>query len=263
MRVLQVGYGRIGREIWEDYRSRLEGAGHRVMVTDLAAEVPLEHVWDGLPVDLAVVVVDTPRKPEAPGLDYRQLEYAVAAYLPLAEFVLIRSTVGLDYLDREQYREHRERIGLSPEFYGATKWSRRGVVDLGLSIFTENVPEWFVSAVGEERVFRARPKAVVLAKLAENAYLATKVTFFHELALTCHELGIDPESVREMVTADPRIGPEHSRMEQPGWDSHCFNKDVPEFARAGLGSVLVQSAIEVNTTKLLPRRAPSEDTPEG
>jgi UDP-glucose 6-dehydrogenase len=65
--------------------------------------------------------------------------------------------------------------------------------------------------------------------------------------------GIDFENVREIVTADPRINDDHSFMEQPGWKSHCFDKDVPAFASLGSELTLAKSMIESNKNLLKKR----------
>lgn len=259
MRVLQVGYGVIGREVFTDYSTALAMEGHEYIVTDLHKAVPTGHEWDGNPVDLAVILVNTP--PRGGGLfDYHDLLTAVREYSDIASYILIRSTVGLDFLTTPLYRSMSGKIGFSPEFYGATKWSRRGLLNMGFTIYSHGVPEWFMEAVDPtwsypENVHVATPSEVILAKLAENAYLATKVTFFHELALAAERHGADPERVRQIVTADPRIGPAHSFMEEPGWQSHCFDKDVPAYART-VDSGLVRAAINVNRSTLLPARKP-------
>lgn len=252
MRVLQVGYGVIGREVFRDYSTLLSGDGMRYMVTDLLEEAPEGHEYDGGPVDVAVILVNTPRSLGG-GFDHRDLLSALAEYEPVAEHLLIRSTVSPAFLQTNFYRDHRDRIGFAPEFYGATAWSRRAVLDMGFSIFTRNVPEWFRDRVAEGDVLLGEPIDVILAKLAENAYLATKVTFFHELHLAAESWGADPEVVRQMVASDPRIGHGHTFMREPGWQSHCFDKDVPEYA-AFARSDLVAAAIETNRDRLLPLR---------
>lgn len=259
MRVLQVGYGTIGREVFADYQAALHTSGHEYMVTDLHAEVPSGSEWDGQPIDLAVILVNTPSRGRGQ-FDYHDLLTAVREYSDLASFILIRSTVGIDFLSTPLYRSLAGKIGFSPEFYGATKWSRRGLLDLNFTIYSTGVPEWFMEAVDPtwsypDRVQIGTPAEVVLAKLAENAFLATKVTFFHELAVAAERFGADPERVRQIVTSDPRIGPAHSYMEEPGWSSHCFDKDVPAYA-ATVDSVLVRGAILANQSRLLPLRKP-------
>lgn len=254
MKVLQVGYGVIGEEVFADYAPRLQEAGHRYMAADLYKRVPEGHEWDGKGVDIAVILVNTPRSPGG-GFDHSDLLTAVREYGQRAGFLLIRSTVTPSFLDTSLYRSWSARIGFSPEFYGATKYSRRAVLDMGFSIFTSNVPEWFVDLVAEGDVMRGTPIEVILAKLAENAYLATKVTFFHELQIAAERYGADPETVRSLVASDPRIGHPHTYMEEPGWMSHCLDKDVPEYA-AYADSNLVRAAMLVNRAHLLPLRKP-------
>ncbi|AWY06098.1 UDP-glucose dehydrogenase [Microbacterium phage RobsFeet] len=254
MRVLQIGYGVIGREVFTDYAPALAEHGHHYMVRDLVHTVE-GYEWDGQPVDLAVILVNTPADDKG-GFDYSDLLTAVRNYLPVAQFVLIRSTVGLDFLETALYRAHARRIGFAPEFYGATKWSRRGLLDMGFSIFTDNTPGWFQEAVEPGWPFGASiggAGEVILSKLAENAYLATKVTFFHELQMAANQLGLDAERVRAIVTRDPRIGDAHSYMEEPGWQSHCFDKDVPMYANT-VDSGIVRAAVYVNKANLLPAR---------
>ncbi|AXH70199.1 UDP-glucose dehydrogenase [Microbacterium phage KaiHaiDragon] len=252
MRVLQVGYGVIGREVFTDYAPALAAAGHAYMVRDIATDAPEGYEWDGQRVDLAVILVNTPRS-EGGGFDHSDLLTAVRQYRDVADFILIRSTVTPSFLDTALYRSMTARIGFAPEFYGATQWSRRGVLQMGFSIFTGNVPLWFRRAVSEGEEVVATPIEVILAKLAENAYLATKVTFFHELHLAAERYGADPETVRSIVAHDPRIGDAHTYMVEPGWTSHCFDKDVPEYA-AYADSTLVRAAILANRATLLPAR---------
>lgn len=249
MRVLQIGYGNIGREVFADYSARIQN----YMVVDLAQPVPKGHEWDHERVDVAVILVDTPRHPLHGWFDYTALTGVIQSYAAVADFLLIRSTVSLDFLRDPTYLHWADRIGFSPEFYGATKWSSREAVTIDFSVFTENVPTWFSDAASQTRTIVGTPEEVIVAKLTENAYLATKVTFFHELALLCEAEGIDFENVRSIVTMDPRIGPDHSFMEQYGWQSHCFDKDVPAFAGLGPEVTLVSHVIRANQALLSAR----------
>lgn len=254
MRILQAGYGTIGKEVWKDYRESL--VGDQYFVTDPRVPAPEGYEWDGKPVDVAVLLVDTPMKVPGSregGFDYTDLRAAIAQYRELSDFILIRSTVGLDFLQDESYDP--EIVGFSPEFYGVTKWSARSLLQLDFELFTRNVPGWFVDRVavfGKRPVFGG-PGEVILSKLGENAFLSMKVTFFHELALACRRLGLDFHEVRRMVTADNRIGPVNSFAEVPGWVSHCYDKDVPEYAKV-VESGVIREVIRVNDEILLPAR---------
>lgn len=253
MRVLQVGFGAIGSEVFRDYRRTL--IEHSYMVTDLVKPAPAGYEWDGDPVDLAIVMVDTRPSSEGDGFDYGDLLAALEEYRYHAEFLVVRSTVGLGLLDLPRFTVMADRVGFSPEFNGATKFSNRQDNPLGFEVFTPNVPAWFRNATTEGRQVIAPAAEVALAKLAENAFLAMKVTFFHEMILGANALGLDGETVRRVVTSDPRIGDANSFMESPGWSSHCYDKDVPAFARA-VDSLLIHAAIHVNRVRLLPLELP-------
>lgn len=255
-RVLLVGQGRIGREVFAEYREIMVDVV--LMVTDPAVPSPQGFEWDGQPVDVAVVMVDTPADDRQLSFyDYDQLIVATEWSLLVADAVIIRSTVSVDFFDSPVYRAHPDRIGFCPEFYGTTRHSRRDVIDLGFVAFSHGVPHWFanLACVGTTKQMWGSAQEVVLAKLAENAYLATKVTFFHELRRLCQSLGASFEAVRELVTADPRINPYHSYCDDgPGWDSHCWNKDVPAYTGLGFDTQLVQAVRSINAWLLTHKR---------
>jgi UDP-glucose 6-dehydrogenase len=224
------------------------------MVIDPQVPSPSGHAWDGAPVDMAVLVVGTPGNGDG-GFDYAELLTALEPHLRSSSHVVVRSTVGLDFLDLPVIKEHAPRIGFSPEFYGLTDHSRRGVLDLRFSLFSDNVPPWFIKRVGVGVTYIASPAEVIVAKLADNAFLATKVTFFHELYALCAKHGLDFGAVRAMVTADPRIVNYHTACSGDlGWSSHCFDKDVPVYA-ALAGEGLVSAVLEVNRAHLASRTA--------
>lgn len=252
-RVLQIGFGNIGSEVFEDYRHTLVAEGHTYMVTDLVKEIPQGYEWDEEPVDLAIVMVDTRPTRYGDGFDYRDVETVLSQYADLAAFFLVRSTVSRGFFDLPTYQAMRNRIGLSPEFNGATPFANRRDTPLGFEMFTYNVPQWFVDATTRGKAVFGNPREVALAKLAENAFLALKVTFFHELILGANARGIEGEEVRRLVTTDPRIGEANSFMPQPGWTSHCYDKDVPAYARL-TDSKIVERAIRINANRLLPLR---------
>lgn len=254
MRVLQVGFGAIGSQVFLDYQYGLRD--HTYMVTDLVKPSPAGHEYDGGRVDIAILMVDTRPSPTGDGFDYSDLIGAILEYETRAEFFVIRSTVGPYLFGHPVYLRLAHRIGFSPEFNGATKWSNRQDNPLGFEMFSVNVPVWFALAQAQgARLIFGDPREVSLAKMAENAFLALKVTFFHEMILAANEMGLDGEQVRYLLTQDPRIGDANSFMEEPGWTSHCYDKDVPAYAQM-IDSEVIRAAMEVNERHLLPSRKP-------
>lgn len=200
-------------------------------------------------------MVDTRPTDGGDGFDYSDVEAVLEQYRHLTAFFLVRSTVSSGFFDLPLYRAMQDRIGLSPEFNGATHFANRRDTPLGFEMFTYNVPQWFTedSTSDHDELVFGNPREVALAKLAENAFLALKVTFFHELILGANAAGIEGEEVRRLVTTDPRIGEANSFMPQPGWTSHCYDKDVPAYEEL-TGSKIVQAALRINANRLLPLR---------
>ncbi|MFZ3077331.1 MAG: UDP-glucose/GDP-mannose dehydrogenase family protein [Candidatus Aenigmatarchaeota archaeon] len=98
-------------------------------------------------------------------------------------------------------------------------------------------------------VTRTNPRTAEMIKYANNAFLATKISFSNEVGNICKELGIDTYEVMNAVGKDSRIGP-HFLNSGAGFGGSCFPKDV----RAIIGKAreigyeprLLESVIEVN-----------------
>ena len=63
----------------------------------------------------------------------------------------------------------------------------------------------------------------------ENCWIATKVTFCNEFADIAKKFDISYSELRECWIADKRVSPSHTLVypEQPFYNSHCLNKDIP------------------------------------
>ncbi len=68
-----------------------------------------------------------------------------------------------------------------------------------------------------------------LAKVAANAFLATKISFINAMAEVCEAAGGDVGALAQILGADPRIG---SAFLRPGlgFGGSCLPKDVRAFA---------------------------------
>lgn len=95
-------------------------------------------------------------------------------------------------------------------------------------------------------------KEAEIAKYAENSFLAMKVIFCNELADLCKKEGVLYEQVRDIFTKDERIGRSHTFVydDYPGYDSKCFNKDLPAilFHAKEKGSLLslIEQTVKAN-----------------
>jgi len=88
-----------------------------------------------------------------------------------------------------------------------------------------------------------------MAKLASNAFLATKISFINEIANVCEETGADVARVAEAMGLDRRIGPLFLRA-GIGYSGSCLPKDVTALKQlagnSGYHFQLLTAVIEVN-----------------
>ncbi len=93
------------------------------------------------------------------------------------------------------------------------------------------------------------PESAEHAKLAANAFLATKISFANEVASAAVALGADGTQVLKAIGLDSRIGSQFLRP-GPGWGGSCFPKDTHAAVKAardaGTPLLVVEAAIESN-----------------
>ena len=87
-------------------------------------------------------------------------------------------------------------------------------------------------------------KSASMIKYVYNCWLATKVTFFHELYSKLDKT-YNYHMIINTLADFQNIGPSHMRVKQLGYDGSCFPKDMEAFANF-LDSELLKSVIKVN-----------------
>lgn len=111
------------------------------------------------------------------------------------------------------------------------------------------------------RVFRAPVLTTTLetselAKYANNAFLATEISFANELAELAERCNADIRTIVETLKLDKRIGPRAYLGAGPGYGGSCFPKDVKALIRfgkaAGVRDTPVLEAVErVNNARAM------------
>jgi len=98
-------------------------------------------------------------------------------------------------------------------------------------------------------VTRTNPRTAEMIKYANNAFLATRISFANEIGNICKQLGIDTYEVMKAIGKDFRIGP-HFLNSGAGFGGSCFPKDVKALIgkakEVGYEPVLLKSVIEIN-----------------
>lgn len=98
-------------------------------------------------------------------------------------------------------------------------------------------------------VTRTNPRTAEMIKYANNAFLATKISFANEVGNICKQLGIDTYEVMSAVGKDFRIG-RHFLNAGAGFGGSCFPKDVKALigkaSEIGYEPLMLRSVIAVN-----------------
>jgi UDPglucose 6-dehydrogenase len=101
----------------------------------------------------------------------------------------------------------------------------------------------------DTQVVRTDPTSAEMIKYANNAYLATRLTFVNTLANVCEAVGADILDVVMGIGLDHRIGP-HFLQPGPGYGGSCFPKDTSALIAvagdAGYDFELLRAVIEAD-----------------
>ena len=91
-----------------------------------------------------------------------------------------------------------------------------------------------------------------MTKYAENAMLATRISFMNDIANLCERVGADVECVRKGIGSDTRIG-KHFLYAGCGYGGSCFPKDVKALLHTGKENGytmrVIEAVEEVNETQ--------------
>jgi UDPglucose 6-dehydrogenase len=192
--------------------------------------------------DVHFVCTGTPQLPDSEGADLRQVRGCVTALAPLLPgpaLIVGKSTVPVGTaraLSSELAGAgHQAELAWNPEFLRE-----------GTAVADTLAPDRIVAGVASQRaedVLRqvyAQPllagtrffcttfETAELAKVAANAFLATKISFVNAMAEVCEASGADVRELSAILGADPRIGDRFLRAGL-GFGGGCLPKDIRAF----------------------------------
>jgi len=115
--------------------------------------------------------------------------------------------------------------------------------ELYRKFYGENIPP----------IVRTTPVNAELIKYANNAFLATKVSFMNMIASLCQKLpGADVEAIAEGIGLDKRIGPLFLEA-GIGWGGSCFPKDLKALVnfsqKMEVDLPIIEATLKVNETQ--------------
>ncbi|EIJ81749.1 UDP-glucose 6-dehydrogenase [Bacillus methanolicus PB1] len=92
-----------------------------------------------------------------------------------------------------------------------------------------------------------------LIKYANNAFLATKISFINEMSRICDAYGVDIEEISKGIGTDPRIGSQFLQAGL-GYGGSCFPKDLQALYYAAVSknvtAQILQAVQKVNETQI-------------
>jgi len=96
------------------------------------------------------------------------------------------------------------------------------------------------------------PTSAEMIKYVANTFLATKISFFNEMASLAEKFGADISEVVEAVGMDHRISEKFMKA-GVGWGGSCFPKDVKALIQKskefGISSKLLKAALDTNESQ--------------
>lgn len=212
--------------------------------------------------DIILICVPTPLDNDLPDLAHiRRAATMVAAHLRHQKLIILESTSYPGTTD-ELLREILESTGLKAgtDFYLGFSPER---VDPGNAEFDiANTPkivagfdqkstvlmEAFYGTLVSRVVTVSSTKTAEMAKLLENTYRHVNIALANELAIVCHDLGIDVWEVIEAAATKP-FGFQ-AFYPGPGWGGHCVPVDPAYLSwrvrQMGATAKFVELALELN-----------------
>jgi UDPglucose 6-dehydrogenase len=199
-----------------------------------------DYEWDSV-VRSDIVFVCVPTPPTAEGrLDCSAVRDVLSRLSRDAYGgpVVIKSTIGVGFMDKAVSEFPGLRLVYMPEFLRErSRYTWFLHPDrLVLSGHAEDIDEtlrYFTWATGAA-VIRTNHRSAEVAKLAHNAFIATKVSFTNEIEQVSRELGADPHEVMAVVASDRRVlSDAHLTPGLGPYGGKCVPKDTEELAIAG------------------------------
>lgn len=247
MRVGVIGMGYVGKAFADCFASQ-----HELVTWDSADGYPYPREQLAA-CDYAIVCVPTPSL-DSGHSDVSAVETAIAE-LPCKR-VLLKSTVPPGTTDRLVAMMEKQ-ICYWPEYIGESRYYNpyfaSSIEQVPFVILGGEPPirRWFVDVLATrlgptKMYFQCAAVEAELAKYAENAFIATKVTFANEFRRIAEALGGDWHTVREAWLLDPRVERMHTAAfaDEPGFSGRCLPKDLRAIVAAAIDAGYAPALLE-------------------
>lgn len=240
MRVAIIGCGVVGKNLYREFPE---------------AEIidPPQNLYGSGKYDIAFISVPTEMNEDG-SCNTSIVEQAIIENE--ADVFCIKSTIPPGTTEKISKKTGKNCI-FSPEYFGGTVHANdpdyQFVTLGGDRLLCNKVAEIYKKKrSGKFKIAYTDSKTAELVKYMENSFLATKVVFCNEFYRIAGAIGVDYDELRELFLLDPRVNPSHTivHRDQPFYNSHCLNKDVPaivEFSKSiGYNASFIESIINSN-----------------
>ena len=232
MEITIIGKGVVGTATGEGFR-RL---GHIITYYDKGDEPKLGEVtFICTPEDIVEEVI-------------KKLDESREWVDPPNEVLVVRSTVPPRTCDRFNHVSH------NPEFL------REGVADYEFMNPTRIIVGECCVTCGDileelyrpfnVPIIRVDPTTSELIKLASNAYLATQISFWNQIALIAEKLNVNSHVVGKACALDPRISSYGASMHGSAYGGKCLPKDLAQLKlvalKLGVDPCMLDAVEEMN-----------------
>ena len=168
--------------------------------------------------------------------------------------ILIKSTISIDNWNEIKSLYPSHLITYSPEFLtesvpiGTLVNATRVVLsDTGFYNFWENIYRNAYRHFSDTptHIYVMTAEEAITVKQFANAFLATKLSFFHEMKDYTDKHGFDFKIIKDAICNDSRIGHSHSMvLNESGWGGKCLPKDTKALLAYALKNQIELSVIE-------------------
>ncbi len=230
-----IGWGIVGKAVGEGFATNKE---NEIFWWDKYKKGPFSLQKVISESEFLFVCVPTPMFSDDSGIDLSVVKEVVETIAPkiagTKKILIIKSTVVPGTTASFKKKYPKTFLAMNPEFLTEANgpWDFLHPDRTIVGAFSQPVSERLVTLYREllgpkAKIFITDTTTAEMVKYMSNAFLASKVIFANEMYDLCNALGIKYDEVKDLVAADPRIGPSHlSVTTMRGFGGKCFPKDT-------------------------------------
>lgn len=232
-RIGVIGWGIVGQATGEGFSK-----AHQVVWYDKYKKSPIALEKLAKESEYIFLCVPTPMLSNGKAIDLSIINEVVKKIAPYLEntnkALIIKSSVIPETTANLARKFKKVNFAMSPEFLTELNAFQDflnpdriiiGVFDESIGI---RIALLHKQALGNNiKIFITDPTTAEMVKYMANTFLATKIIFANEMFELSEKLGVNYDSVREMVSADKRISPSFLKVTPfRGFGQKCFPKDT-------------------------------------